>query len=134
MLLLMLLCGGSALAQPDENQVYRRMGEAYVAVRAASDSHGEVGYLVDMLNEALAEYEVGADPDVVVARLDAVIVFAAEETARGAGARNNLFMVTGAQVALIGVMVYASWRHLPRLFWRRWLRVKGCWLVEYADR
>ena len=130
----MFLCGGSALAQPDEGQVNQRMGEAYVAVRAASDSHGEVGYLVDLLNEALAEYEAGADPDLVVARLDTVIVLAAEENARSAGARSNLFMVTGVQVALVGVLVYASWRHLPRLFWRRWLRVRGGWLVEYADR
>jgi hypothetical protein len=110
------------------------MGEAYVAVRAASDSHGEVGYLVDLLNEALAEYEAGADPDVVVARLDTVIVLAAEENARSTGARNNFLVVTGVQTAFVGVMVYSSWRHLPRLFWRRWLRVRGGWLIEYADR
>lgn len=130
----MFLCGGSALAQPDEGQVNQRMGEAYVAVRVASENRGEVGYLVDLLNEALAEYEAGSDPDLVVARLDTVLVLAAEETAKSAEARNNLFMATGAQIALVGVMVYASWRHLPRLFWRRWLKVRGSWLVEYADR
>lgn len=105
-----------------------------MAVRVASENRGEVGYLVEMLNEALAEYETGGDPDLVVARLDTVLTLAAEETTRSAEARNNLFMVTGAQVALIGVMVYASWRHLPRLFWRKWLMVRGSWLVEYADR
>ncbi|MFH2112170.1 MAG: hypothetical protein ABIJ47_13030 [Candidatus Bathyarchaeota archaeon] len=134
MLLLVFLCGGFALAQTDESQVDQRMGEAYMAVRAASESHGEVGYLVELLNEALAEYETGEDPDVVIARLDTVLALTAEETARSAEARNNLLVVTSAQVALVGVLVYASWRHLPRLFWSRWLRVRGGWLVEYADR
>jgi len=124
---------GVAHSQPGD-LVDQRMGEAYMAVRAASESHVDAVYLVNLLNQALAEYEAGEDPDVILAHLDTVIVLAAEETARGAEARNNLLLATGAQVALAGVMVYATWRHLPRLFWRRWLRVRGGWLVEYADR
>lgn len=133
MLLVVLGCGFN-LAHSDQGLVDQRLEEAYLAVREVSESHGETGYLVGLLNEALAEYEAGADPDLVVAHLDAVIVFAAEEKARSIDARDYLLLMTGAQVVLVGALVYATWKYLPRVFWGRWLRLRGGWLVEHADR
>ena len=118
----------------DQSQVDQRLEEAYLAVREVSESRGEVGHLVELINQALAEYEAGADPDLVVARLDAVVMLAAEAKARSMEARDTLLIETGAQLALTGALVYASWRYLPRVFWSRWLKLKGGWLVEHADR
>jgi hypothetical protein len=114
--------------------VSQRFVEAYLAVRAASKSHGEVGYLVDLLNHALADYEAGAEPDIILAQLDEVVEFADEETARSVETHNRLLWVTGVQLAFVGALIYVSWGHLPRLFWRRWLKVRGSWRVECADR
>ena len=133
MLLAALVCGGN-LAYCDQGLVDQRLAEAYLAVRGVSESHGETGHLVELLNQALAEMESRADPDLIVAHLDAVITLAANERARSTAARDYLLLATGAQVVFVGALVYASWWYLPRVFWRRWLRVKGGWLVEHADR
>jgi len=122
------------MAHPDESQVNQRLEEAYMAVWEASKSRGEVGHLVDQLNQALEDLEAGADPDLVASRFDVVLLLAEEEETRGAEERRALVAVISAQVTLTGVLVYATWRHLPRLFWRKWLNVKGGWLVENADR
>jgi hypothetical protein len=114
--------------------VDQRLAEAYLAVRGVSESHGETGRLVELLNAALAEMESGADPDIVVAHLDAVITLAEEERAQSITSRDYLLLATGAQVVVIGALVYATWRYFPRVFWGRWLRVRSGWLVEHADR
>jgi len=127
------MAGGLSVAH-SQSPVDQRLEDAYVAVREVSESHGDAGHLVDLINQALAEYEAGADPGDVVARLDEVVALAAEEKASSIAERDTALLVTGAQLALVGVLVYASWRYLPGVFWRRWLRVRGGWLVEHAGR
>ena len=117
-----------------QSLVDERLAEAYVAVREVSESQGEAGPLVELLNQAIAEAERGVEPSVVLAHLDAVIQLAAEERARSIEAYN--YGVAGAviQAAIALALVYATWRYFPRIFWRAWLRLRGGWLVEHADR
>jgi len=103
-------------------------------VLEVSQSRGEVENLVDQLNQALADLEVGADLDPVTSRLDTVLQLAEEEKTRGSEEWRALIAVTSVQLTFTGGLVYAAWRLLPRLFWRKWLKVKGGWLVENADR
>ena len=131
-LIIIVITSFSVAYSADDPQ--QKLEQAYMAVLSASENRGDVTWLVDQLNMALTEIETGADPVIVAARLDAVIRAAEQERARGIDAHNYLLLVTGGQLAVLAVLIYATWSYFPRLFWRQWINVKGDWIAEHEDR
>ena len=103
--------------------------DAFTAISVAEDAGGEVGDLLDGLNEALLLMESGSDVNMADARsiLDAVLVDA--EAVRVAGVQQG---TSEAVIAVIKVVVLVGlavvvWLRGDDYFWRLWRRTKrGC--------
>ena len=106
--------------------------DAFTAISVAEDAGGEVGDLLDGLNEALLLMEAGSDVNMTDARsiLDAVLVDA--EAVRVAGVQQG---TSEAVIAVIKVVVLFGlavvvWLRGDDYFWRLWRRTKRGYVFE----
>jgi len=127
-------------------QVRTTVADAFVAVADAESSGGDVGGLVDRLNEALALIAQGesverSDPEKAQKLYQQAEDIASQVTlqassARDAGivAQRNRMVLLAVELIGLAIAGFAVYRFGPRLFWNLWLHTHSGWRVRRHDR
>ncbi len=100
--------------------------EAFTAISVAEDAGGEIGDLLDQLNEAILLIESGSDENMTDARSILDVVLVDSEAVRAAGVQQG---TSDAVVAIVKVvflvgLAFSVWLRGDEYFWRLWRRTK----------
>ncbi len=100
--------------------------EAFTAISVAEDAGGEVGGLLDRLNEAILLMESGSDVNMTLARgvLEDVLVDAEAVRAAGVQQGTSDAVVAVVKVVFLVGLAVGVWLRGDEVFWRLWRRMK----------
>ena len=135
MLLITLLVANTIPVEsvtPDE--VRSQLAEAFVWVRQAEMSGGNVTKLITELNGAANLLNAGGDVNVNRASAmitDVISSIPAIEVA-GSQAESVRFQTAIISLVILAVMALLVLLYGSKMYWRLWMRVRGDWRVEWS--